>query len=71
MKEYGAALTDFFCAAMFLRCAWIFGVVNGVQEGRGYYVLLGLVWLAGALIWAVRGVCALRREKMNQPNDEL
>ena len=62
MKKYADAAASFFCAAMFLPCAWKFGVRCGVQEGRGYYVFLGLVWLAGAAVWMVRGV---RRWKTN------
>lgn len=69
MKKYGTVLADFFCAAMFGVNAWGFGVAIGVQEGRGYYVLLGLVWLAGGLIWAERGVRALRRT--NNQTDEV
>ena len=63
MKKYRAVLADFFCAAMFGVNAWGFGVTIGVQEGRDYYVLLGLVWLAGAIIWTVRGVHALKTTK--------
>lgn len=68
MKKFVTALFDIFCAAAFVLCAWKFGWVRGVQAGSVYYVCLGLVWLAGAVIWAIRGIRALKEIK-NQTDE--
>ena len=60
MKRTWKIVTDFLCAAMFFLNACMHGVVLGLMRGRGYYVALGAVWLAGSAIWALRGIRALK-----------
>ena len=45
---------------MTLLCALLYGTTgilwigNGLRRGSVYYVLLGLLWLSGAVIWILR-----------------
>ena len=63
MKKIWTVVSDFFCAVVFVLCAWEFGVARGMRTGSAYYVFLGLVWLAGAVIWGMRGVRAMKMTK--------
>ena len=55
MKSKWSIWTSFLCAALFLANACMYGIVLGLNRDSGYYVCLGLAWLAGAVIWMVRG----------------
>ena len=56
MKSKWSIWTSFLCAALFLVNACMYGIVLGLKRDSGYYVCLGLAWLAGAVIWMARGV---------------
>ena len=70
MKRFWSVFSSFFCAAAFLPCAWKFGMVEGLQAGSGYDVFLGLLWLAGAVLWAVRCIRALKSENHTDTDRE-
>ena len=62
MKKLWNVCGSFFCAAVFLVNAWNFGVAHGLREDSAYYVCLGLIWLAGAGRWTLRGAAAMKRQ---------
>ena len=63
MKKLWNVCGSFFCAAVFLMSAWNYGVNHGLREDSTYYVLLGLVWLAGAVVWFLRAVREMKRNE--------
>lgn len=63
MKTFLDIGTDFLCTLFMAALGCKYLGVDGILNGDMFYALLGLVWLAAAVIWLRRGLRKIKRNR--------